>query len=61
MTAEYYSESNPDDWDYDAPDNSVRRECVICRQMFVGPEADDPVCHECFYADPKPQTANPPG
>lgn len=55
-----YTDSNPDDWDYDyidfCPDGfdrDVRRECAICHQMFVGPVADDPVCDDCFYQEDK--------
>ena len=50
--ADYYSDSNPADWDYndfcpDGFDCDVRRECEVCRQLFVGPQADDPVCDDC--------------
>ena len=47
--ADYYSNSNSGDWNYDAPARDVRRKCLIFNEMFVGSEADDPVCEKCFY------------
>ncbi len=39
------------DWDDDActTGDYVRRECDVCRCMYVGPIGDSPICDDCFY------------
>ena len=39
-----YIDFCPDGFDCDAI-----RECEVCRQMFVGPPSDSPICDDCFY------------
>jgi len=44
--ADWFTDSDPDDWDYDPPCRRVP--CDICGEVFVCTEGDDAVCDDCW-------------